>query len=152
MLAGFFGIFVPLVPGVPLMLLGCVVYSWMTGWRMLSWQWLVAMAALTVISLGSDLLLSAWLTRRMGASGRAAAGSAIGTLVGVVVHGAYGALIGGIGGAMLGELSLRRPLDTALRAGIGAFLGFLAAILVDTIVGVAILAMFLYRAVPALAG
>lgn len=144
MLVGLVGVFVPVMPGVPVMLLGAFLYSWMTDWDDLTWPWLLLLTLLTVASLAFDFLASAWITRKLGGSRRAAAGAMLGTLAGILFFGAWGALLGGVGGAVAAEMTLRRPWKYALRSGSGAFLGFLVALVADLVTGVLMLGIFLF--------
>jgi uncharacterized protein YqgC (DUF456 family) len=143
MILGFAGVFVPLVPGIPIMLAGAWAYSWLTGWDRLTWPWLLLMTVLTAASVAFDFLAAAWVARKMGASRRATIGTLAGTLLGVIFLGAYGALAGGMGGAVLAELSARRAFRPALKSGAGAFLGFLLTLLADTAVAVVMLTIYL---------
>lgn len=143
MLLGFVGVFLPLVPGVPVMLLGAYAYSYLTGWDRLTLPWLLLMTLLTVGSIAFDFIAAAWLARRMGASGRASLAAVLGTLAGVIWMGAWGALLGGMGGAVLGELSLGSSWQRALRSGTGAFLGFLLTLAADVVVALVLLSIYL---------
>ncbi|MDP9382737.1 MAG: DUF456 domain-containing protein [Chloroflexota bacterium] len=140
---GFVGVFLPLVPGTPVMLLGAWVYSALTGFNTLTWPWLLLMTLLTAASVALDFVAAAWMTRKMGASRRATAGALLGTLVGVLFLGAYGTLVGGMGGAVLGELSVRRTLRPALKSGAGAFVGFVLTMLVDIVVALVLLGIYI---------
>ena len=146
MVLGFVGVFVPLLPGVPIMLLGAWAYSWLTGWDTLTWPWLLFLTLLTLASVALDFVAAAWVTRRTGASERATAGALAGTVVGVLFLGAYGALAGGMGGAVLGELSLRRGWRPALRSGTGAFAGFLVTLAADVAAASVLLTVYLWVA------
>lgn len=143
MILGFAGVFVPLLPGIPIMLAGAWAYSWLTDWQVLTWPWLLLMTLLTVASVAFDFLAAAWMARRFGASRRASAAALLGTLGGVIFLGAYGALLGGMGGAVLGELSVGRALRPALRSGTGAFAGFVLTLLADVIVATAMITIYL---------
>lgn len=143
MLLGFAGVFIPLLPGIPIMLLGAWVYSWLTGWNVLGWPWLLFMTVLTLASVAFDFIAAAWVTRRMGASRRATAITFIGTLIGVLFLGAWGALVGGMGGAVLGELSAGRRLRPAIRSGTGAFTGFVLTLIADLLIAIVMLGIYL---------
>ncbi len=143
MILGFVGVYVPLLPGVPIMLVGAWTYSALTGWDVLTWPWLLFMTVLTAGSFAFDFLAAAWVTRTLGASRRAGCTTVLGTLLGVLVLGAWGALVGGMGGAVLGEYSVTHKLRPALKSGSGAFLGFLLVILVDTAAAIVMLAIYL---------
>lgn len=144
MIVGLIGVFIPVMPGIPIMWLGALLYSWLTGFDILTWPWLLLLTLLTVASFAVDFAASAWIARKMGSSRWGAAGVILGTIIGIVFFGAFGALLGGVGGAVLVEASVRRSLKLALRAGTGAFLGFVFALVADTAVGAAMLAIYLW--------
>ncbi len=145
MILGFAGVYVPLLPGVPIMLVGAWTYAALTGWDVLTWPWLLFMTLLTAGSFTFDFLAAAWVTRTLGASRRASCTTVLGTLLGVLFLGAWGALVGGMGGAVLGEYSVTRKLKPALKSGSGAFLGFLIVMLVDTAVAIVMLTIYLVK-------
>jgi len=95
------------------------------------------------VSFVFDYAASAWIASKMGASVWGSIGVVLGTIVGIIFFGAFGALLGGVGGAVVVEMGVRRSWRMALRAGSGAFLGFLIALVADTVVGIGILAVFL---------
>ncbi|MEJ7654764.1 MAG: DUF456 family protein [Chloroflexia bacterium] len=101
MLCGLVGVFIPLLPGVPLMWLGAVVYSGLTGWDVLTWPWLLLITVVTVVSFVFDYAASAWIASKMGASVWGSIGVVLGTIVGIIFFGAFGALLGGVGGAVV---------------------------------------------------
>jgi uncharacterized protein YqgC (DUF456 family) len=75
-----------------------------------------------------DFLAGAYGVERAGASRRATVGAVLGTIVGLF-FGIPGLLLGPFIGAVLGELSVRREIVEAGRAGAGAWLGiFLGAV------------------------
>lgn len=143
MLLGLIGVLIPLLPGVPLIWLGALLYSLLTGFDGLSWPWLLLFTALTAASVAFDFLASLWITRKMGSSRWGAAGALLGTLLGILFLGAWGALLGGVGGAVLTEFSVQRSWRQAMRSGGGAFIGFLVAMAADLTAGITIVAIFL---------
>ncbi|MDQ3856718.1 MAG: DUF456 family protein [Chloroflexota bacterium] len=145
-LVGFVGIFIPVMPGVPLMWLGAVIYSALTSWDVLTWPWLVLLTLVTVACFCFDYVASAWIARKLGSSHWGAAGVIAGTVLGIVFFGAFGALLGGVTGAVAVEMGVRRSWRMALRAGTGALLGFLVALAADTLAGLIVLSVFLWRA------
>ncbi len=143
MLVGLVGVFVPFMPGIPVMLLGAFIYSWLTDFDILTWPWLTLLSLLTIASLVVDFLAAAWVSRKMGASRPGAGGALVGGLIGIVLFGAWGALLGGVGGAVAGDLLVNRPLRAALRSGTGAVIGFAIALLADLFFGLSILGIYL---------
>ena len=122
--AGIAGLLLPALPGAPLIFAGLVVASWAEGFAYVTWPWLVLLAGLAGGTYAVDFAATALGAQRFGASPRAVVGAVLGALVGVF-FGPIGFLLGPFAGAVLAELSLRRDLESAQRAGFGATLGLL---------------------------
>ena len=124
MLVGVLGLILPALPGAPLVFLGALLAAWGEDFAYIGLGSLAAIGVLTVLAVIVDFAASAFGVRRYGASGRAMAGAAIGAVLGLP-FGVAGVLLGPFLGAMIGELTLRRGLSTASRAGVGAALGLI---------------------------
>jgi hypothetical protein len=79
---------------------------------------------------------------RYGGSRRAMAGAALGGIAGLFL-GIPGILLGPFAGAILGELSLRRSLDQAGRAGFGTVVGMAFAVAGKLAIGIAMVGLFI---------
>ena len=121
---GLVGTVLPVLPGALLVALGLGLAAWADGFVHVGGGPLLAIGALAALSYAVDLLATAFGARRFGASPRAALGAALGGLVGLFL-GFVGVILGPFVGAVLAELSLRRDLGQAGRAGAGAWLGML---------------------------
>ena len=121
-IAGFAGLLLPAIPGPPLLFLGLVAMAWAEDFQYVGFWMLGVLALMTVLAYFIDFAATAFGAKRFGASSRATVGAAIGTLVGLF-FGVPGILLGPFLGAAIGELSLRRPIGEAGRAGIGATIG-----------------------------
>jgi len=121
-LAGFAGLVLPALPGPPLIFLGLVAAAWAEDFQYVGFWLLAVLAVLTLVAYFVDFAATAFGARRFGATPRAAVGAAIGTLVGLF-FGLPGIILGPFAGAVIGELSTRRPVHEAGRAGIGATIG-----------------------------
>lgn len=119
---GAIGALVPILPGAVLVFGGLVLASWADGFQRVGPWTLGLLALLTVVVYVVDFVAGAYGVEKTGASGRAVAGAIIGTSVGVF-FGLPGLVLGPFLGAVLGELSLRKELLEAGRAGAGAWLG-----------------------------
>ena len=89
---------------------------------MRQWAAAILLGFLAVIAWGIDYLAATLGVKRVGASGLAVAGAAIGTVLGLAA-GLVGVLVGPFAGAALGEYAARRDLRQAGRAGLGTWLG-----------------------------
>ena len=120
---GLAGIVLPALPGHMLILGGLVVAAWADGFRHVSGWTLGVIALIALASYGIDFASAAVSTRKLGASRRAMAGAAIGTLGGLF-FGLPGLIAGPFVGAVIGELTKTRDVRQAGRAGLAATIGF----------------------------
>ena len=81
--------------------------------------------------------------KRVGASGKAVAGAAIGTVLGLFA-GLPGLILGPIVGAMAGEWLARRDAAQAGRAGLAAGVGFIVAVAAKLGIAIAMLGVFAF--------
>ena len=119
---GLVGSLVPVLPGPVLVFAGLVLASWADGFERVGPWTLLFLALLTAAVYVIDFLAGAYGVQRSGASGRATAGAVLGAIVGLF-FGLPGLIFGPFLGAVLGELTLRREIVEAGRAGAGAWLG-----------------------------
>jgi hypothetical protein len=119
---GVLGLVLPVLPGAPLIFLGALLAAWAEDFAYLGVWSLVILGVLTALAIAVDFVASAFGARRFGASGRSVAGATMGAVVGLW-FGPVGVLVGPFIGAVIGELTLRRNLAAAGRAGVGAALG-----------------------------
>jgi uncharacterized protein YqgC (DUF456 family) len=121
---GLAGIVVPGLPGPILIFAGLVLAAWSDGFVRVGVLTLVAIGVLTLATYVIDVAVMAMGMQRFGATRRAMAGAAVGTLAGLFL-GLPGLIIGPFAGAVLGELTAERDMRLATRAGGAAWLGFL---------------------------
>ncbi len=140
-LAGLAGLLLPALPGGPLLLAGLVMAAWIEDFAYVGWGTLSVLAALTLLTYVADFFAGALGARRYGASPRAVAGATAGALFGLFL-GLPGVLFGPFIGAVVGEISARRSLGEAGRAGIGATLGLVLGVAARLALAVSMLAVF----------
>ena len=121
---GVAGLVLPALPGAPLILAGLIVASWAEGFAYVTWPWLALLTAIAALTLAIDFAATALGAQRYGASPRAVLGAALGGVAGLFFA-PIGIVLGPFLGAVLAELSVRRDLAAARRAGFGATLGLL---------------------------
>ncbi|MBA3231235.1 MAG: DUF456 domain-containing protein [Acidobacteria bacterium] len=137
----------PGLPGPILVFAGVLVAAWGDGFARIGPLTLVALGLITAAAYAIDIAAAALGVRRVGASPRAAVGAALGAIAGLF-FGLPGLIIGPFAGAVAGELTVRRDLRAAGRAGLAAWIGFIVGTalkltLVFVVIGVALLALFL---------
>lgn len=120
---GLVGVVLPALPGHMLILGGLAVAAWADGFRHVSGWSLGVIAVVAIASYGIDFVSAAVSTKKLGASPRAMAGAALGTLGGFF-FGLPGLIAGPFVGAVIGELTASQDLRQAGRAGVAATIGF----------------------------
>lgn len=122
-IVGIAGSILPALPGLPIVFGGLLLAAWVGDFQTVGWLTLTVLGVLTLLAMAVDLVASLLGTRRVGASGLAVLGAAVGTLVGLF-FGLPGLLLGPFLGALAGELLAGRGMQQATRAGVGAWIGF----------------------------
>jgi hypothetical protein len=145
--AGLAGLVLPVLPGAVLLLAGLFVAAWAEDFAYIGTGTLAVLALLAALTFVVDFAASALGVQRYGASGRAVFGAAAGAIVGIF-FGLAGVLLGPFIGAVIGELSVRRDLGAAGRAGIGATIGLVLGTAAKlalgfTMIGIALVMRFI---------
>lgn len=140
--AGLAGLLLPLLPGAPLLFGALVLAAWIENFEYVGTGTLVALGIMAALTYVCDFAGTALGAKRYGASRRAIAGAAIGAVVGIFL-GLIGILIGPFIGAMIGELSARRDIGQATRAGWGAAIGLALAVAGKLALGFAMIGVYL---------
>jgi uncharacterized protein len=120
---GLIGVVLPALPGTVLVFLGMLLGAWVDNFTRVSVWTIVVLGIIAAASYSVDFVAAALGARRLGASRRAMAGAALGTVAGMF-FGLPGIVIGPFVGAVVGELTLKRDLKQAGRAGLAAWIGF----------------------------
>jgi hypothetical protein len=119
---GILGTVLPALPGPVFVFVGLALAAWAEDFVFVGPGTLAVLAMLTGATFLVDFVATALGARKLGATPRAATGAALGALVGIF-FGLPGVIIGPFAGAVLAELSERRTLQQASRAGVGAWIG-----------------------------
>ncbi|MDC4202937.1 MAG: DUF456 family protein [Candidatus Manganitrophus sp.] len=139
---GLAGLVLPALPGAPLLFVGLLLAAWAEDFVYVGGWTLAALGGMAVLTYLVDFAATAFGAKRFGASRRAMAGAAIGALVGLF-FGLPGVLLGPFVGAVIGELTERRDLAAAGRAGVGASLGLALGAAAKLALGFAMVGIFL---------
>jgi uncharacterized protein YqgC (DUF456 family) len=142
--AGFLGIFLPILPGIPLAWLGFFIFAIGTGFTRISILATVVFFVLMLVVLLLDFLAPVLGAGKYKASKWGIAGAFVGFLVGVLIFGFWGIILGPFIGALLGEIAARRPAGQAFKSAAGTLIGFLAGSLIKTIYIFVLLGFFIY--------
>ena len=120
---GIVGIVVPALPGTVLIFAGLLVAAWADDFTRVGPLMLVVIAIIGVATYGVDFVATALGAKHLGASKRAMAGAALGTVLGLFL-GLPGIIVGPFLGAIAGELTVHRDWKRVGKAGLAAWVGF----------------------------
>lgn len=140
-LVGLAGVILPALPGLPLVFIGMLVAAWADGFERIGWISLTVLGLLTALSLVVDFFATVVGAKRVGASGKALLGAAVGTVAGMF-FGFVGLFIGPFVGALLGEYWHSREVGQATKVGLGTWLGIALGVVLKLGVAFAMLGYF----------
>ncbi|NND54311.1 MAG: DUF456 family protein [Gammaproteobacteria bacterium] len=141
--AGIAGLALPALPGAPLLFLGFVVAAWIDDFTYIGTTTLIVFAALALLTYLIDIIAGLMGAKRFNASRKALFGAGVGAIVGIF-FGLPGILLGPFTGAVIGELSSRRPWREAGWSGIGATVGLLVGAILKLTIAFAMIGWFLF--------
>lgn len=141
--AGFAGLLLPMLPGVPLMFGGLLLAAWIDGFARVSVLTVLLIGGVALLAWLIDLLASVITTRSAGASRQAMIGTLAGAVIGIA-GGIPGIVLGTVAGAVIGEIMAHRDAGRAGKVGVAAGLGFVLALAVKLLFALLMLGMFLY--------
>lgn len=155
-IAGIGGCVLPVIPGPPIAYVGILVLHFGMEDSEFSATYLIIHALVAIAITLLDYVVPVWGTKKFGGTKYGTWGSTIGLIVGAFVLPPAGLALGPFGlitiilgpfaGAVIGELIGGMESSKAMRAGMGAFVGFLAGTLMKLVYCFAVL----YAAVTAL--
>jgi uncharacterized protein YqgC (DUF456 family) len=141
-LVGLAGVIVPALPGTVLIFAGLVLAAWADDFTRVGGFTLAVIGAIGAASYGIDFVAAALGAKHLGASPRAMIGAALGTVAGLF-FGLPGIILGPFVGAVAGELTVHRDVARAGRAGVAAWVGFVAGMAVKVGFAFMMIAIFL---------
>jgi uncharacterized protein YqgC (DUF456 family) len=144
--AGIIGVVAPLIPGSLLLVAGTLLVAWADGFVRVGWGTVALSAVIAALVWMVDLVAGALGARMAHASRWAALGASAGFLVGLF-FGPLGMILGPALGAFALEYLKNPDADHALRAGTGAFVGFVVGGVVKVALAMVVVAIVVVRLV-----
>jgi uncharacterized protein YqgC (DUF456 family) len=136
LLAGVLGVVLPLVPASLLLFGGALLVAWAEDFTRVGWPTLAIVGLLSALIAVVDGVAPALGAKAGGGSRWAVVGASLGLLVGLFFP-PVGFLVGPAVGAVLLEYLKDPDFDRSLKAGMGAFVGFLLGSLVKVLLAFA---------------
>src|SRR3989344_2811402 len=123
---GVAGVFLPVLPGVPLAWIGMLIFAATTDFSAITLKVLLIFFGLSVLTLITDIAAPLIGAKKYNSSPYGMYGAVIGLLFGMAVFGPLGIILGPFLGAIFGEMYFGKEPEEAMRSAKGVFIGFLA--------------------------
>jgi uncharacterized protein YqgC (DUF456 family) len=144
------------LPGLWIMVAASAVYGLITRWSYLGFKTMFALILIALIAEVVETIAGGAGAKRAGASKRGIIGAIIGGIVGGIVLSFFvpiiGTIVGACAGSLLGavivELSIGREVGHSFRIGVAAAKGRLLGIISKLAIGLLMLLIALYSALP----
>ena len=141
MAVGVAGTVLPAIPGATMVFGGIALAAWADGFARIPVWVVVVTGLLAALTWVIDFMAAAAGAKRVGASGWAVVGAAVGTLAGIFT-GFVGLVFLPLAGAALGEFAAKRDLIRAGKVGIATWLGLLIGTAAKVAIVFAMLGLF----------
>ncbi len=147
LIAGAVFVFLPVIPGTLIAYAGVLIFGIYDGFARISITTLVILGIIALAGTLIDNVLNFIGAKAFGASWAGLIGVLIGGILGGLLLFPVGLLIGPFVGALLAELIGGRTKREALKAGLGAFLGYLGGVFAKLAIWAVIAGWFLLKIV-----
>lgn len=146
MVVGLIGCIAPVIPGVVLSYIGILLLHF-TSRAEFSTNFLIGWALAVVVVEILNYYIPIWGTKKLGGGKKGSIGCTIGVFVGIFFLPPWGIILFPFLGAVVGELIDDKSFSAALKAGFGAFVGFVAGTLMQVVVALVLLFYFVKEVV-----
>lgn len=140
-LVGIAGIFVPGLPGVPIVFAGFLVGGVLDKFTNIKWWMVVVAAVLTVLSVVVDNIGTIIGVRKFKGSKWGVLGAIAGFIIGIIVGG-WGVLVFPVLLAVVFEFAVDGDFRRAAKSGVGVVTGFVFSVALNLIMAIFVIALF----------
>lgn len=143
MAIGVVGIFAPVIPGLPLIWLGIIIYAIFTGFDDVTWVIIGITGFLTVIGVVIDFVSGIFGAKVYGASWYGVCGAIIGGVIGLLLFNVLGLIIGTMCGVFVVEYLRHQKMQRAIHASVGTLVGFVGNIVIQFFLATLMIGIFI---------
>ncbi|MFA5985824.1 MAG: DUF456 domain-containing protein [Parcubacteria group bacterium] len=143
-IVGLLGIFLPVIPSLPVVWCGIFFYGVLTNFSEVTITVVVITGALMIIGTVCDLFVGSFGAKKYGASWAGICGSFFGGMIGAIIFNIGGFIIGTFVGAFVGEFIFYKKTHAALKAGAGTIVGFLFGIAIKIFIAFVMFGIFIF--------
>lgn len=144
-LIGLVGTLVPSLPGTGIIVIGAILHALLTEFNPFTWQYLLILTMICLVSYAGQYLITAATSKKMGASKYGIIGACLGMALGFILPIPGGIFVGAFIGAVAFEVFFDlKDLQEALKSGSGALIGTLFSLFFEFLVGLGMAIMIFY--------
>ena len=144
-LLGLAGTLLPSLPGTTIILAGALLHALLTEFRPLTGQYLLILALICLGGYIGQYLITAGVSKKMGASRHGIIGACLGMVIGFVLPVPGGIFAGAFLGAVAFEIIFDyKNLQEAMQSGVGALAGTLLSLFFEFTVGLTMATLIFY--------
>ncbi|MDO5654960.1 MAG: DUF456 domain-containing protein [Flavobacteriaceae bacterium] len=147
LVTGFFGSFLPVLPGTVLSWVGLLLFKY-TSYADYGWPTLIFCGLIVILVQVVNYILPAYGSKKFGGSRAGIIGASLGLLVGIIFapFGFISIIIAPFLGAFLGEyIFQKRGQKEAFKAAFGTFVGFILSTGISMLVSLAFLVFVMWK-------
>lgn len=141
---GIIGCIAPALPGPPISYVAILIYHFAKGGEVFSLTFLFVALFFVIAAAAMDYFLPIYTTKKFGGTKQGVWGGIIGLVVGLFIP-PWGILFGPLVGAVIGDLVAGKQFESALKAGVGSFVGFILATSAKLAVSVTLMVMLIIK-------
>ena len=139
------GLIVPVLPDVPFLLAGFLIYDFLLPGKDLGWFFWSSVVILMISLFVIDYMASGWIAKKYGGSNWSMIASILGILIFPFIMGPIGLIVGPFILVVVVELTQNKTIKEAFKVGFGTLIGFLGSILVKLFTITGLLVWFFIR-------
>ncbi|HCA7403401.1 TPA: DUF456 domain-containing protein [Staphylococcus pseudintermedius] len=129
----FIGLIKPVIPAIPVLWVGFLIYQFGINAATLSWVFWTAMIVLTIFIFVSDLWLNRYFVNRFGGTKKGEWAALIGVLVGAFVLPPFGVIIVPFIAVIIVEMVQSKNFAQAAKASFGSLVAFFSSAVMQAV-------------------
>ncbi|ELD8096242.1 DUF456 domain-containing protein [Staphylococcus pseudintermedius] len=129
----FIGLIKPVIPAIPVLWVGFLIYQFGINGATLSWVFWTAMIVLTIFIFVSDLWLNRYFVNRFGGTKKGEWAALIGVLVGAFVLPPFGVIIVPFIAVIIVEMVQSKNFAQAAKASFGSLVAFFSSAVMQAV-------------------
>lgn len=142
-LIGFAGIFIPIIPGLPIIWGGILFYAMHTKFTDVTFTVVVVTFLLMILGIVIDVVAGVIGAKLFGASWYGVLGAVVGGVVGFMVANFFGFFIGMLCGVFVVEYFYHQKIKKAMHVSMGTIFGFIGNVVAQVVIACIMIGIFI---------